>query len=233
MSYQRQNLVIYPGDALLFDPGELFHATPLDERVGNFRILEVAADVFEAQCRAEGSTAVRFREGLAKPPPALALALQGMHSALLSDAEPLELQSHLARLVHTAVSSLLEERPRSSSRSIPIGPCERLRAILHSSEASQLSLIDFARGEGVSQFQLIRSFKRRYGAPPHAYGLHVRIARARELLRRGFSVTDAAAATDFTDQSHLTRHFRRIHGVTPGRYAAGLSVLPEPLFAQR
>ncbi len=41
---------------------------------------------------------------------------------------------------------------------------------------------------------------------------------ARQLLAVGESVTDAAVAVGFFDQSHLTRHFRRIVGVTPGRY---------------
>jgi AraC-like DNA-binding protein len=221
LHYQRRQLTIYPGDTFLLDPGELFHAAPLDERDGAFRVLEISADVFIEHCQLEGARGVRFREALTKSPPPLSSALVSMHAALMREAEPLELQSLLAVLVHAAVSSVLEETPRSSRRPAPLGPCERLRDLLHSSEGSRINLHDFARRAEVSQFQLIRAFKRRYGSPPHAYGLYVRVARARELLRRGFSVAEAAAATDFTDQSHLTRHFRRIHHVTPGRYAAG------------
>ncbi len=219
--YQQRQLTIYPGDTFLLDPGELFHAQPLDARDGEFRVLEVSADVFIEHCRLEGARGVRFREALTRPPPPLSQALRSMHAALMGDAEPLELQSQLAVLVHAAVSSVLEQGPRSPNRQVPRGPCERLRDILHSSEGSQLSLHEFARRADVSQFQLIRAFKHRYGSPPHAYGLYVRVARARELLSRGFSVAEAAAASGFSDQSHLTRHFRRVHHVTPGRFAAG------------
>lgn len=221
LEHHRRNLTIYPGDSLLLDPGELFHATPLDDRNGAFRVIEISTEVFAEQCRLEGTRRVGFREALTRPPPQLASALQALHASMLSHAEPLELQSRLAVLIHAACSSVLEERPRASQRSDPFDLCERLRALLHSSEGARLNLHDFARSSDVSQFQLIRAFRRRYGYPPHAYGLHVRVARARELLRQGFSVAEAAAATDFTDQSHLTRHFRRIHHLTPGRYATG------------
>jgi AraC-like DNA-binding protein len=84
-----------------------------------------------------------------------------------------------------------------------------------------VSLLGFAREAEVSQFQLLRDFKRRYGSTPHAYGLHVRVERARSLLRSGASVADAAAAADFVDQSHFTRYFRRVWTLTPGQYARG------------
>jgi AraC-like DNA-binding protein len=221
LDYHRQNLTIYPGDTLLLDPGEVFHAAPLDERSGAFRVIEIATEVFAEQGEAEGARNLHFRESLLKAPPHLTSALQRLHTAMLSDAEPLELQSRLAILIHATCGTVLEPGFRAAMRAEPLEPCERLREILHSSEGARVSLQEFARRAHVSQFQLIRAFKRRFGSPPHAYGVYVRVARARELLQRGFSVAEAAAATDFADQSHLTRHFRRIHHVTPGRYAAG------------
>lgn len=44
--------------------------------------------------------------------------------------------------------------------------------------------------------------------------------RARELLRRGVTAASVATAVGFCDQSQLHRHFVRLVGVTPGRYAA-------------
>lgn len=45
-----------------------------------------------------------------------------------------------------------------------------------------------------------------------------RVIRARALLAQGLPPAAVAAATGFADQAHLTRVFRRITGVTPGRY---------------
>ena len=43
--------------------------------------------------------------------------------------------------------------------------------------------------------------------------------RARSLLLRGWPPARVAHQTGFADQSHLTRRFKRLVGVTPGRYA--------------
>jgi AraC-like DNA-binding protein len=229
LDYRRRKLNLASGDTFLFDAGELFHAVPFEGRAGAFRVLEFAPETFEAACRAEGSNApVHFAHIVTKVSPQLEAALDALQAALLRDAEPLEQQSRLAVLAHAAVTTVLEQVPRKPSKPAPLGPCARLREILHSTESTQLNLSDFARNVGVSQFQLLRTFKRHYGYPPHAYGLHVRVERARQMLRRGFTVAQAAAANDFTDQSHLTRHFRRIWGVTPGVYASGTaSALPQ------
>ena len=40
------------------------------------------------------------------------------------------------------------------------------------------------------------------------------------LIAGGMALSEAAAATGFADQSHLTRHFLARFGLTPGRWAA-------------
>jgi AraC-like DNA-binding protein len=47
----------------------------------------------------------------------------------------------------------------------------------------------------------------------------VRVNRAREMLRRGEPISRVAFDTGFSDQSHLTRRFKRVVGVPPGQYA--------------
>jgi AraC-like DNA-binding protein len=59
---------------------------------------------------------------------------------------------------------------------------------------------------------------------PHAYLDQLRVRHARELLRNGIAPADVALRTGYADQSHLTRHFRRLVGVTPGQYARSCSV---------
>lgn len=71
----------------------------------------------------------------------------------------------------------------------------------------------------MSRFQFVRTFARRFGLPPHAFQVHLRVERGRELLRRGFGAAEVAMMVGFADQSHFTRHFRRIWGITPAAYA--------------
>lgn len=80
-------------------------------------------------------------------------------------------------------------------------------------------LQDLARALNKSRFQIIRSFRREVHTTPHAYLVRLRIMHAIRLLQRGETIAQVAAATGFSDQSHLTRHFKRWTGTTPGVFA--------------
>jgi AraC-like DNA-binding protein len=84
---------------------------------------------------------------------------------------------------------------------------------------AKVSLDELADAAGVGKFRLIRLFRAATGMPPHRYQLAQRIRLARRLLERGDPIAEVAAATGFTDQSHLHRHFRRGLDLTPREYA--------------
>ena len=67
---------------------------------------------------------------------------------------------------------------------------------------------------------LVRAFSAEFDISPHQYLVTRRVDRARRLLLAGEPPHAVAAATGFYDQSHLTRHFKRVVGTTPARYAA-------------
>ena len=84
--------------------------------------------------------------------------------------------------------------------------------------ADDLSIEKVAAAAGLSPYYFIRVFGRAAGLPPHAYLTQIRICRARAMLINGMTVAEAACAAGFVDQSHLTRHFKRLTGITPGKY---------------
>jgi len=84
-----------------------------------------------------------------------------------------------------------------------------------------LSLTELAAQVGLSPFHAARLFTQATRMPPHAWRNQLRLQRALGPLRDGLPVADVAAACGFTDQSHFTRHFRRMFGVPPGRWQAG------------
>ena len=99
----------------------------------------------------------------------------------------------------------------------------RVRDYLHSKYQGEVSIADLAQAAGVSATHVIRSFSAATGMPPHAYLVSLRVERAKALLRGGRSPAEAALDTGFYDQSQLTRHFKRLTGVTPARFAAQTS----------
>jgi len=99
----------------------------------------------------------------------------------------------------------------------------RVRDYLHSMYQHQVSIADLAEAAGVSGTHVIRTFSAATGMPPHAYLVSLRVERAKALLREGHSAAEVALLTGFYDQSQLTRHFKRLTGVTPGLFAAQTS----------
>ena len=62
--------------------------------------------------------------------------------------------------------------------------------------------------------------------------MQLRVAYARKLIRDGESISEAALATGFCDQSHLSRTFKRIVGLTPGQYIARSKIVQDRHYAE-
>jgi AraC-like DNA-binding protein len=86
-------------------------------------------------------------------------------------------------------------------------------------EDASLNVDDLAHAASISKFHLMRNFRTAIGMTLHTYLTQVRVRAARDRLAAGEHATDVAIACGFFDQGHLIRHFKRIHGVTPGRYS--------------
>jgi AraC-like DNA-binding protein len=99
-------------------------------------------------------------------------------------------------------------------------PVRRAIELLRARVADAIALDDLAAHAGIDKSALCRAFRAQVGMPPHAYQIHLRIARAKQLLARGVRPSEVAPLVGFCDQSLLHRHFRRIAGTTPGRFAA-------------
>jgi AraC-like DNA-binding protein len=139
-----------------------------------------------------------------------------MHEALVrEDATEIERATRVAE----ALSEIVGTSPPSRGRA-PLA-VRRARAFLHDALADKITLDDLAGHAAIDKFHLVRAFRAEVGLPPYEYLTHLRVSRARELLRRGVLVAEAAQAVGFYDESQLHRHFRRIVGVPPGVYARG------------
>jgi AraC-like DNA-binding protein len=73
---------------------------------------------------------------------------------------------------------------------------------------------------GLTRYALARHFRACLGTSPYRYLIMRRLDRARSLIRHGAPLVDAALASGFADQSHMTRHFKKVYGMPPGRWAA-------------
>ncbi|MBI0330280.1 helix-turn-helix transcriptional regulator [Burkholderia plantarii] len=84
------------------------------------------------------------------------------------------------------------------------------------------SLADIARECNLSRSYFIRAFARTTGRTPHQWLLEQRTAQARGMIESTrLSLADIAIACGFSDQSHLSRVFTKMLGVTPGAWRRG------------
>ena len=102
-------------------------------------------------------------------------------------------------------------------------PRGRLRAVVEYVEEhldAAPTLEQLAAVARLSPYHFARQFKKATGLPPHQYVILRRVERARQLLHAGtgLSLAEVALHAGFSDQSQFSRHFKRLVGVTPGRF---------------
>ena len=87
-----------------------------------------------------------------------------------------------------------------------------------------LRLDDLAAQACLSPNQFLRVFRRAFALSPMQHLIHLRVARACELLRgTDWSISEIAYSVGFHDSNYFTRQFRRITGQTPGAFRRGFS----------
>lgn len=80
-----------------------------------------------------------------------------------------------------------------------------------------------ARAFGYSSDGFSRAFRRLIGVGPRTYRIAHRLTLARDMLRHGGPLAEAACAAGFADQSHMGRLFLRAYGATPAVYRCGVA----------
>ena len=89
---------------------------------------------------------------------------------------------------------------------------EYIRDQLHTA----LTVAAIARSVHMSPHNFTILFKQSTGQSPYRYVIEARTKKAKELLEsRKVSISEVAQQVGFADQSHLTRHIKRLFGVTP------------------
>jgi AraC-like DNA-binding protein len=148
--------------------------------------------------------------------PVLRRRIEQLHGVLALGQETLEAESRL---------TLIEERLRqylrrqvSPARLKDPGVASDLRDLLDSRLPTGISLDEASKLVHAHPAHLVRAFSREYGMPPHRYLTGRRVDLARRYLLEGRPAAEVATLAGFYDQSHLTRHFRRMLGVTPSSF---------------
>ncbi|TBY68926.1 AraC family transcriptional regulator [Rhizobium leguminosarum bv. viciae] len=117
------------------------------------------------------------------------------------------------------VADVMRERSGTEERPLVPASIRAARDLIDDDPLAAVSLADLSRESGLSRFQVLRGFAKATGLTPHAYLVQARIHIARRLIAQGMPLAEAAFASGFADQSHMTRVFVRKYGLSPRLYA--------------
>lgn len=100
-------------------------------------------------------------------------------------------------------------------------PVERAMRHLEARIDSVVQVGELAALVGMSPSHLTALFRRATGGGPAAYHTSLKMTRARTLLdTTSLPITEVANAVGYADPLYFSRHFRRVHGVSPSAYRA-------------
>ncbi len=123
---------------------------------------------------------------------------------------------------------LLQRGRRAGDRLSTIVPAELARSYLLDRLECTVTLDELELVSGRDRWRLSRDFRVLYGTSPYRYLTMRRLERVRRLVVAGQSLAQAALWAGFTDQSHMTKHFTRAYGLSPGRWLRALRGLSDP-----
>jgi AraC family transcriptional regulator len=110
----------------------------------------------------------------------------------------------------------------------------KVRDLLHAEYADGISIARISTEVGVHPYELSRAFRKFQRQTIAEFVQELRVKQASiELLQPEMTLADIALSAGFADQSHLTRIFKRVTGMTPGAFRSALvrtpgSPSPEP-----
>ncbi|MDJ0385591.1 AraC family transcriptional regulator [Streptomyces sp. G-G2] len=140
-----------------------------------------------------------------------------LHTALAHRGDEFEAESRLA-LISERLRGHLHPGPDPAGAVPGRGIAQDLRDLLDERLLEGVSLREAARTVHAHPTHLVRAFSKAFHIAPHQYVMSRRVDLARRLLLDGRPPGVVATEAGFYDQSHLTRHFKRFVGTTPGRY---------------
>jgi AraC-like DNA-binding protein len=215
--YGLRRHLVQKGDLMLVNPGEVHDGKPSGRCGRRYSMLEVDVEVFHQLCRdAIGADRFEFKRAVLRAPHARDALAAWLET--LSGCDNQSERDASAGFFGLVADRVLELQRPKAARGLAVMVGQQMRA--QGPEADSIGEIGARRG--ISRFQLIRAFKQTFGLTPEDVRRQLRVERARTLLAGPRQLSDVALCAGFADQSHMTREFRRLVGLSPSNYRRAL-----------
>jgi AraC-like DNA-binding protein len=108
---------------------------------------------------------------------------------------------------------------KTSTRLALLQQLEEAPSFLHDTQRRPVKLAELVSHVGLSQFHLTLYFEADFGLAPYAYHKQLRLNCARQAIRSGRSVTQAAFEAGYENTSSLSHAFTKAFGQSPSHLA--------------
>lgn len=226
-SYRHAHYDMPAGTIIVINPGELHTGEAASKQGWTYRMFYPKASLLQ---RIASELADHPRDVPFFPSPViyddqlLAELLLKLHCTCEDESSPvIERESLFRWAVALLIVRHADDSPVGCQVSHERNCIKKVRDYIETHYAEDISLQQLAALVNLTPCYMLRLFTKTTGLPPHAYLTHVRIRQAKRLMAHGCPIADAAYQTGFTDQSHLTKRFKRVFGITPGQYILSLN----------
>jgi len=220
--YRGESLIASPGTINLANPDEAHTGHAAAESGWTYRMFYLDAALLQqaaAEIAGRSKSLPFFQSGVIQDE-RLARMIHGLHAAMeQNQVSRLELESRFLNMLTALIMRHADAPPVLRSAGREHTAVKRVKEFIEAYYNENISLAQLANTACLSPFHFIRVFRKETGLTPHAYLNQARVRRARALIAAGWAIAPAAYETGFVDQSHLTRQFKRILGITPGQYS--------------
>ncbi|MGZ7441075.1 AraC family ligand binding domain-containing protein [Paenibacillus sp. TH7-28] len=218
LSCNRKEYIINSGDVVIFNLHEPHACEQVDGRSLDYRCINIEPGVMRQYVQEITGTAYlpRFSQTVLYRSE-LAGYLHDLHQLLMEE----ETSFHKEEMLLLLIEQLLRDNSDATPHLSANEPSAEIRTVCEYMEShftENITLNRLSELTGLSKYHLLRSFTKQKGISPYSYLETIRINQAKRLLEWGVSPMEAALKCGFSDQSHFTKFFKRLIGLTPKQY---------------
>lgn len=215
--WKTEQFTAYPGDFFLINPFDSHGCSQVGEEAFTYRALNISIETMKVLTE----MILGKRELIKFPSPLIRGSLdpklfQRFHQLILEKQEDFEKEElfyiFMDDLIHkeAQLNYVLEDISSTHLTDVKTYIDEHFSALLSLDELSQRA--------NVNKYTLIRQFTKAFGVTPFQYLQTLRVEKAKELLAENYSLISISTEVGFSDQSHFSRTFKNLSGITPKQY---------------
>ncbi len=205
-------------DIFIINPLEIHSCGTINNKSVSYKVIYINKDFFNSQIYYNENNQHILFKNVIRNNDDLFTEFSNLFSALLTIDNSFETQSVFYSFLNNLISDYAVYKNYSFNDSDKTKTTDIIKTYIDNNCTENISMDLLSCLTGLSQFHLNRKFCRETGMTPHSYLLHKRIEKSKSVLLKTGSIADAALLMGFSDQSHYTKFFKKIIGVTPGKY---------------